>query len=92
MKHSDFQIGTEFFTETGRWRCTDVGTRVITAISLEPRDMVRMQGGAHGDQTEESFVSNDPLDLVGPPYMVGEHVFDEYDLDGCYATKDEIPS
>jgi hypothetical protein len=37
MKHSDFQIGTEFFTETGRWRCTDVGTRVIAAISLEPR-------------------------------------------------------
>jgi hypothetical protein len=92
MKHSDFQIGTEFFTETGRWRCTDIGTRVITAISLEPRRMVRMRGGAHGDQTQESCVSNDPLDLVGPPYMVGEHVFDEYDLDGCYATKDEIPS
>lgn len=92
MKHSDFQIGTEFFTETGRWRCTDVGTRVITAISLEPRNMVRMRGGAHGDQTEESFVSDDPRDLVGPPYMVGEHVFDEYDLDGCYATKDEISS
>lgn len=90
MKHSDFQIGTEFFIETGRWRCTDVGTRVIIAISLEPRQMVRMQG-AHGDQTEERFVSNDPLDLVGPPYMVVEHVFDEYDLDGCYATKDEIP-
>lgn len=92
MKHSDFQIGTEFFTETGRWRCTDVGTRVITAISLEPRNMVRMRGGAHGDQPEQSFVSDDPRDLVGPPYMVGEHVFDEYDLDGCYATKDAIPS
>jgi hypothetical protein len=92
MKHSDFQIGTEFFTETGRWRCTDVGTRVITAISLEPRQMFRMRGAAHGDQTEESFVSDDPLDLVGPPYMVVEHVFDEYDLEGCYATEDEIPS
>ena len=54
--------------------------------------MVRMRGGAHGEQTEESFVSNDPLDLVGPPYMVVEHVFDEYALEGCYATKDEIPS
>lgn len=92
MKHADFQIGTEFFTETGRWRCTDVGTRVITAISLEPRHMVRMRGDAHGDQTEESFVSNDPLDLVGPPYMVVENVFDEDDVEGCYATKDEIPS
>ena len=92
MKHSDFQIGTEFFTETVRWRCTDVGTRVITAISLEPRRMVRMRGGAHGAQTQEGFVSNDPLDLVGPPYMVVEHVFDEYDQDGCSATKDEILS
>jgi len=91
MKHSDFQIGTEFFTGAGRWRCTDVGTRVITAISLEPRQMVRVQGGAHGDQTEERFVSNDPLDLAGPPYMVAEHIFGEYDLDGCDATKDEIP-
>ena len=91
MKHSDFQIGTEFFTETGRWHCTDVGTRVITAISLEPRQIVRVQGGAHGNQAEERFVSNDPLDLVGPPYMVAEFVFDEYDLDGCYATKDELP-
>ncbi|TAK95351.1 hypothetical protein EPO05_04450 [Patescibacteria group bacterium] len=91
MKHSDFQIGMEFFTGTGRWRCTDVGTRLIIAISLEPRQMVRVRGSAHGDQTEEHFVSNDPFDLVGPPYMVVEHVFDEYDLDGCYATKDEIP-
>jgi len=92
MKHSDFRMGTEFFTETRRWRCTDVGTRVITAISLEPRNMVRMRGGAHGDQTEESFVSDDPLDLVGSPYMVVERVFDEYDLEGCYATEEEIPS
>jgi hypothetical protein len=42
MKHADFQIGTEFFTAAGRWRCTDVGTRVIVAISLEPRETVRL--------------------------------------------------
>ena len=29
-----FHIGVEFYTETGKWRCTDVGTRVITAIKL----------------------------------------------------------
>lgn len=33
VRHPDFQIGIEFFTETGKWRCTDVGTRVIVAIS-----------------------------------------------------------
>jgi hypothetical protein len=35
MEHSDFQIGTEFYSATGKWRCTDVGTRVIVAIKLE---------------------------------------------------------
>ena len=35
MKHSDFKIGIEFLTETGRWRCTDVGTRTIAAIRLD---------------------------------------------------------
>ena len=35
MRHADFHIGMEFYTETGKWRCTDVGTRVITAIKLE---------------------------------------------------------
>src|SRR5947207_15218836 len=34
-KHSDFKIGSEFLTETGRWRCTDVGTRTIAAIKLD---------------------------------------------------------
>jgi hypothetical protein len=35
MKHSDFKIGTEFLTATGRWRCTDVGARTIAAIKLD---------------------------------------------------------
>jgi hypothetical protein len=35
MKHSDFKIGMEFLTATGRWRCTDVGSRTIAAIRLD---------------------------------------------------------
>lgn len=36
MKHSDFYIGLEFFGSAGFvWRCTDVGSRTITAIQLE---------------------------------------------------------
>jgi hypothetical protein len=35
MKHSDFKIGNEFLTATGRWRCTDVGVRTIVAIKLD---------------------------------------------------------
>jgi hypothetical protein len=35
MNQSDFKIGIEFLTAAGRWRCTDVGTRTITAIKLD---------------------------------------------------------
>jgi hypothetical protein len=91
MQHADFQRGTEFFTATAKWRCTDVGTRVIVAISLEPRTMTRVRRGESGERIEESFLSDDPRDLAGPPYMVAEHVFDEYDLEGCYITADEVP-
>ena len=37
MNHSDFAVGTIFYTCTGqRWRCTDLGTRTILAIELKP--------------------------------------------------------
>jgi hypothetical protein len=35
MKHSQFRIGCEFMTGSGRWRCTDVGKRTIMAIKLD---------------------------------------------------------
>jgi len=38
MEHSDFAIGKEFRTETGTWRCTDIGTRTIIAIKVSDRD------------------------------------------------------
>ena len=45
MKHSDFKIGSEFLTETGRWRCTDVGKRTIAAIKLDHDDDPRWYNG-----------------------------------------------
>jgi hypothetical protein len=38
MERSDFRIGCEFMTATGRWRCTDIGTRTIVAIRLNHDD------------------------------------------------------
>jgi len=35
LEHADFRIGLEFFTEAGRWRCTDVGSRTICAAKLD---------------------------------------------------------
>lgn len=88
MKHSEFFIGKEFATATGRWRCTDKGSRVIVAISLEPREMVRQERDEHGTVREDRFISSDRGDLAGPPFAVAEYVFDEYSIEGC----DEIPS
>ncbi|HJY34937.1 MAG TPA: hypothetical protein VJ260_08790 [Vicinamibacterales bacterium] len=35
MEHSDFHIGEAFWTATGEWRCTDVGTRTIVAVKID---------------------------------------------------------
>ena len=91
MKHSDFYIGREFFTGSGKWRCTDVGTRVIVAVSLQPRNTIRSWKDATGCH-EEHFMSDDPRDLSGPPYSIAEHVFDEYGMEGCHETSDEFRS
>ena len=38
MRRGDFRIGTEFRCGGRRWRCTDLGTRVVVAIPLEHDD------------------------------------------------------
>lgn len=35
MEHSDFKINECFYTGTGKWMCTDIGTRVITAVKYD---------------------------------------------------------
>ena len=86
MRHSDFEIGTEFYTAGGKWRCTDIGTRVIVAISLEtPREIETVSN----DGVRVTIYSDDPADLNGPPYSVVEVVFDEYDFEGCFFTECE---
>lgn len=35
MEKEDFNIGLVFYTAAGKWRCTDIGTRVIIAIRLD---------------------------------------------------------
>ena len=38
MQRSEFKIGLKFYTATGKWRCTDIGTRTIIAIKLSKED------------------------------------------------------
>lgn len=32
MTFDQFQIGKTFYSATGAWRCTDIGTRVVVAV------------------------------------------------------------
>jgi len=92
MELFDFRIGIEFWCGGKRWRCTDVGSRVIVAISLEPHvvaDFVPSDDRASPGRLE-LHLSDDPSWLVGPPYAVVERVFDEYDLPICVLTEEGI--
>ena len=40
MRHDEFKIGMEFYCGSKRWRCTDVGSRVIAAICIEAHEVV----------------------------------------------------
>lgn len=84
MEHSDFRLGCEFRTETGRWRCTDIGTRTIVAIRIDPVEVTTF---VKGSQEIQSRLSQSEAQLEGwsngPPYAVAEHVFDEYNMEAC---------
>ena len=43
MELSDFAIGETFWTHVGAFRCTDVGTRVVVAVKLGPREIGRAE-------------------------------------------------
>ena len=61
MTKNNFQIGQEFYTATGKWRCTDIGTRVIVAIKLNQGD-ARNYNGPPYSIAEQVF---DEYDLEG---------------------------
>lgn len=85
MQHSDFRLGQTFFCGEKRWRCTDIGTRVIVAISLEPHVQVKVNidPNDRSRRTEIRSLSDDPDSQNGPPYGIAETVFDENDMPGC---------
>jgi Protein of unknown function (DUF2442) len=91
MEHHEFRIGMTFWCGDRPWRCTDVGTRVITAIELGPHRVV--ESGPDPENPSRTirieYMSNDPSWLNGPPYGVAEEVFDEYDQQGCLIKPDK---
>lgn len=90
MKHGAFRIGQEFWCGGKRWRCTDIGSRVIVAICLEPHEIVSVMPGERPGEPRDvrRSISEDPTWLTGPPYAISESVFDEYDMQGCSLSAD----
>lgn len=76
-----FVIGGMFHCGGKIWRCTDIGTRVITAICL---DRVAVGGTdpacwrtlGRAEAAQQGWFN-------GPPYAGVEHVFDENSQGGC---------
>lgn len=79
----NMEIGKEFKCGDGTWRCTDIGSRTLTAIRID-RVFVSGEAVLTRDEAEEQNW------FSGPPYAVLETVFDEHDLpaitftDGAY--------
>ena len=48
MVLSDFRTGLEFWMSGHKWLCTDVGSRTVIAIKLDP-DLIRMDSTWFGD-------------------------------------------
>jgi len=90
MKHSDFRLGMEFFTAGGRWRVTDIGSRTIIAIRVDPVETGQLDTKT-GERTQRTMTEAEAQAdgwLDGPPYAVAEVVFDEYAVDGCWSVDD----
>ena len=89
MELSDFAIGETFWTHVGAFRCTDVGTRVVVAVKLGPREIGRAEK-VDGELRITKRIDDDASWLNGPPYAVEEVVFDENELLGCFRTEAEL--
>ncbi|MEI7866252.1 MAG: hypothetical protein WCI11_00065 [Candidatus Methylumidiphilus sp.] len=93
MTPKDFHIGLEFWCGGKLWRCTDVGSRVVVAISLEPHEVVSLGCDLTdpAKHIKRRYMTDDPAWFNGPPYAVVEQVFDEDSLEACSLTNGERP-
>ena len=79
MKHNEFVIGQDFICADRRWRCTDIGCRVIVAIPADYAEITRYS--AKQMQTKTTALTE--KDLFGPTYWLAEIVFDEDGMISC---------
>lgn len=80
MKLADFEIGKSFFSSGGfEWRCTDKGTRTITAIMLDPDKDVSWFNGPPYAVNEVVFDEYDIDSCYLNEIEMIKNAVDEYD-------------
>jgi hypothetical protein len=81
MQHDEFRIGETFWCSGRQWRCTDIGTRTVTAIRIDRVDVgstdPELRRTLNRAQAEAEGWFN------GPPYAGVEVVFDEDYMPAC---------
>ena len=83
MDRASFHIGLEFWSDGRRYRCTDVGSRVVVAIRVDCAQIMTFEAGSHTTRQISGEQADAEGWFSGPPYGVVERVFDEDDLEGC---------
>jgi hypothetical protein len=60
MNHSEFKIGENFFAQAGfEWQCTDIGTRTILAVLVNPEPFHEFIKGPPYISNEKVFDENE---------------------------------
>jgi len=82
-------IGSEFITGAGRFRVTDIGSRVIVAIRIDEVSLsIQMEEG----RVETEVLNQNEAEASGwfngPTYAVAELVFDEDDQEAIEIVED----
>ena len=88
MRHSQFHIGLEFWCSEYRYRCTDVGSRVVIAIRVDEVQVSESDERQIQTRKLSEAEANAAGWFLGPPYAVAELVFDEDDLESCSLDQD----
>lgn len=85
MKINEFKIGESFFTGSGEWTCTDIGTRSILAVKVGKS--ITLISFVYDVDTRDSKEGQHTMtwDVIKTnPFLLGENeVFEEFDFGGC---------
>lgn len=78
-----FKVGASFSCGRTLWRCTDIGTRTVTAVRMDRVVRPRRLGENETWATEQDRIDprKHPGWLLGPPYKLAEFSFDEEDIE-----------